>query len=84
MNASVLLVDDDEFARCFVRTVLQRAGYEVHEAVDVAGALAVAPVENPVAVVTDWNLLDGNGEKRARHALPPRPFSVAARHSHHG
>jgi DNA-binding response OmpR family regulator len=66
MRFPVLLVDDDEFARCFVRMVLERAGYEVHEADDAAGALALAEAENPVAVITDWNLLDSNGGDLAR------------------
>jgi DNA-binding NtrC family response regulator len=66
MRSPILLVDDDEFARCFARTVLERAGYQVHEAGDIAGALAVAGALTPVAVVTDWNLPDGNGGELAR------------------
>lgn len=66
MPAPVLLVDDDEFARSFVRTVLERAGFEVHEAEDVAGALSTARTASPHAVITDWNLPDGNGGALAR------------------
>jgi DNA-binding NtrC family response regulator len=66
MPTPVLLVDDDEFARTFVRTVLERAGYEVHEAEDIAAALAAARITIPRAVVTDWNLPDGNGGSLAR------------------
>ena len=66
MPTPVLLVDDDEFARSFVRTVLERAGFEVHEAEDVAAALSTARSANPRAVVTDWNLPDGNGGVLAR------------------
>jgi DNA-binding response OmpR family regulator len=66
MPTPVLLVDDDEFARSFVRTVLERAGFEVHEAEDVAGALSTARTTNPYAVITDWNLPDGNGGALAR------------------
>jgi len=67
MSARVLLVDDDEFARGFARTVLERAGYEVVEADDVASAMESASTANPVAVVTDWNLPDGDGGTLARN-----------------
>ncbi len=66
MRSVILLVDDDEFARCFARTVLERAGYEVHEANDIASALAIVGSLTPIAVVTDWNLPDGNGGDLAR------------------
>ncbi len=66
MASQVLLVDDDDFARCFVKTVLLRSGYEVIEASDVAGALGTAEVSQLSAVVTDWNLPDGNGGDLAR------------------
>jgi DNA-binding response OmpR family regulator len=66
MPTQVLLVDDDEFARSFARTVLERAGFEVHEAEDIAAALATAESLHPTAVVTDWNLPDGNGGHLAR------------------
>jgi DNA-binding NtrC family response regulator len=66
MRSKILLVDDDEFARCFARAVLERAGYHVHEADGMASALAVAGSMTPVAVVTDWNLPDGNGGDLAR------------------
>jgi CheY-like chemotaxis protein len=66
MRSAILLVDDDEFARCFARTVLERAGYRVYEADAIASALAVASSLTPVAVVTDWNLPDGNGGDLAR------------------
>lgn len=66
MSPSVLLVDDDEFARGFVRLVLERAGFDVHEAEDVATALSAARASRIQAVVTDWNLPDGNGGMLAR------------------
>jgi DNA-binding response OmpR family regulator len=66
MSARVLLVDDDEFARAFARTVLVRAGFEVIEADNVASAIASASSINPAAVVTDWNLPDGDGGTLAR------------------
>lgn len=66
MRTAVLLVDDDEFARGFVRSVLERAGFEVHEAEDLATAFDLARTHPPRAVVTDWNLPDGNGGDLAR------------------
>jgi DNA-binding response OmpR family regulator len=76
MIRGVLLVDDDEFARGFARTVLERAGYEVHEAEDVATALVSADSFLPVAVVTDWRLPDGDGielAQRIRERLDDLP-----------
>jgi DNA-binding response OmpR family regulator len=61
MRDQVLLVDDDEFARCFARSVLEQAGFEVWEAVDLAEAIRAVNSALPTAVVTDWNLPDGNG-----------------------
>jgi len=66
MPPHVLLVDDDEFARGFARTVLQRAGYAVVEVEDVCSALASAAASEPSVVVTDWNLPDGDGGSLAR------------------
>jgi DNA-binding response OmpR family regulator len=60
-------VDDDEFARNFVRVVLERSGFEVHEAEDVAAAMLSANSLDLAAVVTDWNLPDGDGRDLARH-----------------
>ena len=65
MLAQVLLVDDDEFARGFARMVIERAGFEVVEAEDVAGGIA-ADSRNFSVVVTDWNLPDGHGGELAR------------------
>jgi DNA-binding response OmpR family regulator len=66
MHEPVLLVDDDEFARGFARTVLERAGFAVHEVEDMAGALSAVDAVHPTAVVTDWNLPDGSGGVLAR------------------
>jgi DNA-binding response OmpR family regulator len=67
VSARILLVDDDEFARSFVRVVLERSGFEVHEAEDVAAAMNSAKSLDLAAVVTDWNLPDGDGRELARH-----------------
>jgi DNA-binding NtrC family response regulator len=66
MLGRVLLVDDDEFARGFVRAVLERAGFEVHEFEDVAKAISSASLLDPAVVITDWNLPDGDGGELAR------------------
>jgi CheY-like chemotaxis protein len=66
MPPCVLLVDDDEFARGFACTVLERAGFAVRAVESVSGALAVVQSLQPCAVVTDWHLRDGDGGMLAR------------------
>lgn len=70
----VLLVDDDEFARGFARTVLERAGWAVHEAETVAMAMSIAASLPFAVAVTDWHLPDGDGAELARrlHEKSPR------------
>ena len=65
MRSQVLLVDDDEFARGFARAVIERAGFDVIEAENVAEGSAV-DWRSLTAVVTDWNLPDGHGGELAR------------------
>jgi two-component system phosphate regulon response regulator PhoB len=65
MPNHILLVDDDDFARGFVRAVLERAGFEVREAEGLEDALSMTRARQPKAVVTDWHLLDGNGGELA-------------------
>jgi DNA-binding NtrC family response regulator len=63
----VLIVDDDEFCRDYLRRVLERRGYEVSEAEDVQGALTQQRTHAAGVVITDYNLPDGNGVLLAQH-----------------
>ena len=59
----ILIADDRASSRELLRTVLQRAGYEVLEAEDGEQALAQARVGNPDLVLLDLQMpgLDGFG-----------------------
>jgi DNA-binding NarL/FixJ family response regulator len=71
---TILVVDDDPLFRDFVRELLERAGYRVHELDDGATAVEVAARERPTAVVLDVNLPGLNGYEvcqRLREQLDP-------------
>jgi DNA-binding NarL/FixJ family response regulator len=52
----ILVVDDDEAFRALMRTVLERAGFEVHEAADGDEAVAAAQLARPSLVLLDVGL----------------------------
>ncbi len=58
---TVLIVDDELSIRRLLRNTLERAGYAVVEAVDGAGALAVAGHAHPTAILLDLGLPDRDG-----------------------
>ena len=66
MTPTILLVDDDDFARHFSRVVLERAGYCIVEATDVASAVEAAHGHRFGVVLADFFLPDGNGVELAR------------------
>ncbi len=66
MHSTVLLVDDDDFARHFSRVVLERAGYRIIEATEIATALKLAREVHPSVALVDYFLPDGNGVGLAR------------------
>ncbi len=71
---TILVVDDDPLFRDFVRDLLERAGYRVHELADGSKAVDVAALERPTAVVLDVNLPGLNGYEicqRLREQLDP-------------
>jgi DNA-binding NarL/FixJ family response regulator len=71
---TILVVDENPLFRDFVRGVLERAGYRVHELADGATAVDVAALERPTAVVLDVNLPVLNGYEvcqRLRERLSP-------------
>jgi CheY-like chemotaxis protein len=72
---TILVVDDDPLFRDLVRDLLERGGYRVHELADGATAVDVAALEQPTAVVLDFNLPGLNGYEvcqRLREQLDSR------------
>jgi signal transduction histidine kinase len=63
---TVLIVDDSPSDRALFRTVLNRAGYSVHEASRGRDAVARAREVRPHVVVLDVNLPDANGQDVCR------------------
>lgn len=61
MSAKILIVDDEQAIRRLLRNTLERAGHQVVEARDGAGALAMAAAEKPNAVLLDLGLPDRDG-----------------------
>jgi two-component system KDP operon response regulator KdpE len=61
MSAKILVVDDEQSIRRLLRNTLERAAYEVIEAVDGRSALAMAAIEKPNAVLLDLGLPDRDG-----------------------
>jgi len=57
----VLLIEDEEKIRRFVRLALEREGFEVHEAASVERGLIEAGTRRPDLVVLDLGLPDGDG-----------------------
>jgi DNA-binding response OmpR family regulator len=53
MKSTVLVVDDNEDIRAFVRIALEEEGYRVLEAMDGEGALAMFRGENPDLILLD-------------------------------
>jgi DNA-binding response OmpR family regulator len=58
---TALVVDDSAGARKRVATLLRLGGWEVHQAVGVGAALAMAEDVQPDLVVTDFVMRGGNG-----------------------
>jgi two-component system, OmpR family, KDP operon response regulator KdpE len=66
MGARILVVDDEPQILRALRTSLRGAGYEVDTAETAEGALAVAALRPPEAVILDLVLPDGTGIDVAR------------------
>ncbi len=71
MNATspehrVLVIDDDPDARFFARRWLERAGYEVVEAIDGTSGLSAAVDASPDVILLDVNMPDMDGFEVAR------------------
>ncbi|HTG02376.1 MAG TPA: sigma-54 dependent transcriptional regulator [Nitrospirota bacterium] len=61
MKPRVLLVDDESAARFGFVKYLSKAGYEITEAEDIAGARNCLAAQNFEALILDLNLPDGSG-----------------------
>lgn len=72
--AEVLVVDDEPLIRLTAASLLSERGYRVHEAGNVAEALACLKSHPRLAVlITDVALPDGNGWSLAEHAVAASP-----------
>lgn len=60
-NVKVLIVDDEESIRCFLRVTLSSQSYSVMEAVSGNEALSLAMVNNPDIIILDLGLPDMDG-----------------------
>lgn len=61
MSAKVLVVDDEVSIRRLLRNTLERAGYNVIEAMNAREALAAAAADHPEAILLDLGLPDRDG-----------------------
>ncbi|TKI05538.1 two-component system response regulator KdpE [Martelella alba] len=61
MAANILIIEDEEAIRRFVRQSLEREGYRVFESETVARGLLESATRKPDLVILDLGLPDGNG-----------------------
>ena len=61
MKPKIMIVDDEETIRLFVRTVLEAEGYEVSEVATAAGLRQACEGPQPDVVLLDLKLPDGDG-----------------------
>jgi CheY-like chemotaxis protein len=74
-NPEILLIEDDDQIRRFLRPTLAAENYRLHEAVTAAEGVAQAAARQPDLVLLDLGLPDGDGltvigEIRAWSAMP--------------
>lgn len=60
-NPAILLVEDHPGLASVLRDILERAGFQVHPAVDVASARATLDLAQLDAVLTDFRMPGGDG-----------------------
>jgi CheY-like chemotaxis protein len=65
-DATVLIVDDDEYFRALARTILEPGGFEVIEADGVAACLAAIRAHAVDAVILDMVMPDRDGMEALR------------------
>ncbi len=84
--ARVLVVDDDDQVRFMIRIILERAGHDVAEAADGAGALSAIRRSRPDLLVTDFLMPVMTGEQlieqvRAEPATTRMPILGVSAHA---
>jgi two-component system KDP operon response regulator KdpE len=83
---TILIIDDDEAVRRFLRTVLSGQGYTIAEAVTVATGIAAIKQVQPDVLLLDLGLPDGDGLDVLR-AMPANrhiPVIVLSARGHEG
>lgn len=73
MGKKVLIVDDEELVRKYVRRALASRGWEVTEASNGADALALVPGGDFDAVICDLKMPDMRGEEVIQKVRQARP-----------
>ena len=79
-NLRILVVDDEEHNRGWVRELLEQVGFEVHEAVNGALALEAVGVRRPHLVIIDVHMpeMDGVNAIRALRGRPGQRIPILA------
>ena len=73
MGKRILIIDDEEVVRNYVRRALAGRGWEVSERADGASALALLEKENFDVVVCDLKMPDMRGEEVVKRISALRP-----------
>jgi CheY-like chemotaxis protein len=80
-GSRIAVIEDNTDSREMLRHLLERAGYEVHEAADGKNGLALLESVRPDIAIVDIGLPGMNGYELARHIRAgggtPRPYLVA-------
>ena len=74
---TILLVEDHEASALMTITALETAGWAVHHCHSLSDAMRAADISQFQALITDLNLLDGNGLtliERVRHVDGPNQY----------
>ncbi len=70
---AILIIDDDDFIRKVVKSVLQKAGYRVFEAVDGESGLNIVKSEKLELVITDYKMPGLSGLEVVEHIAHTQP-----------
>ena len=76
MNASILIVDDQESVRHFFQSFLEGEGHTIHVAEDAAGAIEQHRSHDPDLILLDLNLPDASGIEVLRDIRKSRSESI--------